>query len=189
MKTRFLLLSILLFLLFDTSSPAPARSGGGEPKFVDTILTTSGNSLLLFSFLQHEFSEEILAGISSGIPLQFSFYINLERERSIWLNETVKEMEFKHKITYDTLKETYKVELSEKKHQSFSFKKLAKAQKIMAAINGLEIISLDQLEADSIYKLKFKAVLYEKTLPVWLPIPFVSWWDVETSWHEIEFTY
>ncbi len=72
-----------------------------------------------------------------------------------------------------------------------TFAELAKAMDMMNEINGLKVVELSKLTPDNSYKLRMKASLYEKTLPMNLHyvIPFISLGNVETDWHSIEFTY
>jgi hypothetical protein len=72
-----------------------------------------------------------------------------------------------------------------------SFKSLAEAQKVLNEVNGAKVVALSQLLPDNRYKLKIRAELYQKTLPLSLHnvLPFLSWWDVATDWHSIEFQY
>lgn len=98
---------------------------------------------------------------------------------------------FQHLMTFDTLKETYKVTLEEENNKLFSFPSLADAKKLINEINGVKVVELKQLLPDNTYKLRMRAELYQKTLPLSLHniLPFLSWWDVETDWHTITFNY
>ncbi|MGI9535961.1 MAG: DUF4390 domain-containing protein, partial [Desulfocapsaceae bacterium] len=79
-------------------------------------------------------------------------------------------------------------EISQKTHTVGT---LDEALTLTNEINGLKIIRLEELEPDQTYRLRVKADLYKKTLPLSLHsvIPFVSWWDLKTDWHSIEFIY
>ena len=94
-------------------------------------------------------------------------------------------------MTFDTLKENYRVTLEEDNNKVLSFRSLFEAQKEINEINGAKVVELKQLLPNNTYKLKMKAELYQKTLPLSLHtiLPFLSWWDVETDWHTITFNY
>jgi hypothetical protein len=94
-------------------------------------------------------------------------------------------------MTFDTLKENYKVTLEEDNHKVLSFRSLVEAQREMNEINGVKVVELKQLLPDNSYKLKMKAELYRKTLPLSLHniLPFLSWWDIQTDWHTLTFTF
>lgn len=189
-KTLFIYILLILFI-FITGSLQAEETKNIEPRFTDSILTTSDSHLLFFTTLQNSFTEEMILGVKSGIPIQFSFFITLEGVKENWPDQELLSIEFKHTLTYDTLKEIYNVELEEKNHQIISSEYLSETQKIMGELNGIELTGLNNLDADTTYKLRFRAVLYKKTLPMGLHkvTPFISWWDVETQWQELTFTY
>lgn len=85
----------------------------------------------------------------------------------------------------------YVVETEENNNKKSTAGTLDEATKILNEINGLKIIELDRLKPDSTYRLRVKADLYNKTLPMSLHnvIPFISWWDLSTDWYTVEFTY
>ena len=70
-------------------------------------------------------------------------------------------------------------------------KDFAEARRYMSAINGFPIVSLDLLEKGTKYRLRVKARLAEKKLPLNFHyiIPFWSLWDFETEWRELEFSW
>lgn len=191
--TKFFIFFSLLFLssAFFITEGFATKKTIKKAKFTDTILTTSESHLILFSMLENSFTDEMIQGVKSGIPIQFSFFIVLDSVANNWPDKEVISMQFHHTLTYDTLKETYIVELEESGHKLSRSKFLAETQKIMGEINGLEISPLKDLIVDGTYRLKIRAELYKKTLPMGLHkvTPFISWWDVETDWHEVEFKY
>ena len=79
----------------------------------------------------------------------------------------------------------------EDNNKVLSFRSLFEAQKEINEINGARVVELKQLLPDNLYKLRIRAELYQKTLPLSLHniLPFFSWWDIETDWHTILFTY
>lgn len=185
----FLLLPLFLIILL---RPAHAQESQNEDvHFSDLIITTSKTHLLLFGLINNGITDEMLQGLHNGIPIQFTFQIELNKTEKNWPDLQLVSMQFQHILTYDTLQENYRIETSEKKQKTESFSQLGDAIKAMNEINGLLVIELSKLIPDSSYQLRLKADLYEKTLPMKLHyvVPFVSWWDVKTDWHTIEFTY
>lgn len=98
-------------------------------------------------------------------------------------------MKTSHVISYDTLKETYRVEIEESGKRFYSFQSLEEAQKAANELNGLKVVELTKLRPGTSYTIRLRAELYKKTLPMGLHdvVPFVSWWDVKTKWHTISF--
>jgi hypothetical protein len=185
------ILFIVILLLPIMLVPSSVAVEEDSPHFSDVILTTSETSLLLFGTLNNGFTSEMIQGLHSGLPIQFSFFVELNKIRKNWTDEQIAAMEFKHTLTYDTLKETYKVEMEETNQKTFSFQTLAEAEKAMSEINGLKVYKIANLIPDQAYTLRLRAELYKKTLPMGLHhiVPFLSWWDIETDWYTINFNY
>jgi len=190
---RHVIVICLLLLFFgviglDTGS---ASHPEGKATIKELTATASATHLLVFCTLENSFNSEMTEMVHSGIPVKFSFFIELYKTTKNWPNEQVAAFNFQHIMSYDTLKENYRITLEEDNNRVLSCKSLAEGQKILNEINGAKVVALNQLIPDNRYTLKIRAELYQKTLPLSLhnALPFFSWWDVETDWHSIEFTY
>lgn len=183
-------LIVLMTMLFLTVAGAQVAA---EKKATinEMTATTSETHLIVFGTLENSFTSEMIELLHSGIPLRFSFYVELYKTTENWQEELIIANNFQHIMTFDTLKENYKVTLEEDNHKVLSFRSLFEAQKEMNEINGVKVVELKQLLPDNRYKLKMKAELYRKTLPLSLHniLPFLSWWDIETDWHTLTFTF
>jgi hypothetical protein len=191
MRTCILILTLVLVAVCGGTtafSTSPQLSG---PHFTDIIVTTSDTDLLLFGELRNSLNEEMIEGLHNGIPVRFSFFVELEKDRANWFDEQLVSLEFTHTLTYDTLKETYVVDTEENARRRRTALTLEEAALVLNEINGLKIIELERLVPDSKYRLQIKADLHKKTLPLSLHtiIPFVGWWDVNTDWFTVEFMY
>ncbi|MEE4166783.1 MAG: DUF4390 domain-containing protein [Desulfocapsaceae bacterium] len=164
------------------------RSG---PHITDIIVTTSDTHLLLFGELRNSLTKEMVDGLHSGIPITFSFFVELEKNEPNWPDEELVVFSFSHNLSFDTLKNIYVVETEENNNKKSTAATLDEAAQVMNEINGLRIIQLDRLRPDATYRIRVKADLYKKTLPMSLHtiIPFISWWDLSTDWYTVEFTY
>jgi hypothetical protein len=153
--------------------------------------TTSDTHLIVFGTLENSFTSEMIETLHSGITLRFSFFIELFKTTEKWPDELIVANNFQHVMTFDTLKETYRVTLEEDNNRELSFRSLFEAQKVINEINGVKVEELKGLLPDHRYKIKMRAELYQKTLPLSLHniLPFLSWWDIETDWHTITFNY
>lgn len=188
------LLFLLFISFFSLSGTRTAISSAAEvsgPHFTDIIVTTSDTHLLLFGELRNSLTEDMIDGLHSGIPIHFSFFVDLKKNEPNWLDDEIVSKQFSHTMTYDTLKEIYIIETEEsskKKHTSAS---LDEARKLLNEVNGLRIVELKTLEPEKAYRLRIKAELNRKSLPLSLHniIPFVSWWDLKTDWYTVEFIY
>ena len=190
---RILLLNatILTILLIFPCSTLPQTERSSAPYFDDIIVTTSDTHLLLFGELRNSLTEEMRAGLHNGIPITFSFFIELEENLSNWPDAQLAELSFSHRLSFDTLKNQYIVETEEYNNRKASVASLEDAAALLNEINGLKIIKLSELKPDRTYRIRVKADLYKKTLPMSLHtvIPFISWWDLSTEWYTVEFTY
>jgi hypothetical protein len=153
--------------------------------------TTSNTHLIVFGTLENSFTSEMIETLHSGITLRFSFFVELYKTTEKWPDELIVANNFQHMMTFDTLKETYRVTLEEDNNRELSFRSLFEAQKVINEINGAKVEELNGLIPDNQYKLRMRAELFQKTLPLSLHniFPFLSWWDIETTWHTITFTY
>lgn len=196
MYCKFILFSFIFFLLFITPAIASSEvSPKRNPSINELTATTSKNHLIVFGTLENSFTSEMIEILHSGIPLRFSFFVELykttEKSTEKLPNELIVTHNFHHTMTFDTLKENYRVTLEEDNNKVLSFRSLFEAQKEINEINGARIIELNQLLPNNLYLLKMRAELYQKTLPLSLHniLPFLSWWDIETDWHTILFNY
>ncbi|MFV0437652.1 MAG: DUF4390 domain-containing protein [Desulfopila sp.] len=185
------LILVVLFFIFSATPGRSADSAGDTATFRELVVTTSETDLLLFGVIANAFSTEMVAGLQSGVPIDFSFFLELQRNDPGRDKQILARKQFRHTLTYDTLKDNYRVALEEHDNQVFSFVDLAKAQAAMGEINGATIVELSQLVIHSTYRLRVRADLFKQTLPLSLHhiLPFVSWWDRETDWQTIEFNY
>lgn len=162
-----------------------------EPRFGDLIATTSETHLILFGEIQNAFSQEMTSGLKSGVPVDFSFFIELLQKKENEKDYMLARMQFGHTLAYDTLKDTYTVELEEFNNRVVAFKDLGEARQSMSEVNGVRIVELARLNPGSSYRIRIKAELFNKTLPLSLHriMPFLSWWDRETDWQTLEFNF
>jgi hypothetical protein len=188
----FRLLFLLFLSLFIAGGCTTASADNSRQASIEELTaTTSETQLIMFGTLVNSFTSEMIEILNSGIPLHFSFFVELHKIEKNWPEEQIASLNFQHIMTFDTLKEMYRVTIEEDNNKEQSFKSFFEAQKAINEINGAKVVELKQLVPETRYKLKVKAELFKKTLPLSLHsiFPFLSWWDIETDWHSIEFTY
>ena len=106
-KILFLLLIILI-----SQGPSSVRAEEKEDAVItDLTAATSETHLLLFGSLRNSFTDEMLEGLHSGIPIRFSFFIELHEFTKSMADRIIASRSFAHTLSYDILKETYRVEL------------------------------------------------------------------------------
>ncbi len=69
-------------------------------------------------------------GVKSGLPLTFTFFVELERQRPGWLNQRLVSLEFNHRLSYDSLKDEYLVLREEKGEKPRAVRLVGRGSKI-----------------------------------------------------------
>lgn len=184
----------LIFLLFIFIAPASSlliAQDNSSPELKDIIVTTSSTDLILFATVEHSFTEQMITGVQNGIPITFTFYLELEKIRSGWFDASLVDTTITHTMTYDSLKEEYQIVRSDKNGKVKTTRSLEEAKQLMAELNSVHVIRLNELEPDSPYSLRLKATLEKNILPLGIHhvLPLTSLWDFETDWRTIEFRY
>lgn len=189
-KTCLFLFIVAAFFMLSSRTTISGAGDEDGPGFSEITVTSSSSHLLFFAQLQNSFTEEMLEGLHSGLPVKFTFFIELAPTEKGWKSEQSIRLETNHIVNYDTLKDTYRVEIEESGKRFHTFDNLQDAQRAANDINGLRIIELGALQPDTSYSIRVRADLYKKTLPMGLHrfMPFISWWDITTDWSSITFT-
>ena len=190
MKLPFFRLMLLCgLLLFVAGGPASAADDQ-DPAIKDIIVTTSDADLLLFATVKNGFTEEMLEGVKAGMPIVFTFHMELVKSNRHWLDASLVESTFTHTLTYDASREEYAIAFSGQENK-VTTGSLEKAKQLMAELNGVKVIALNQLVPDAPYAIHFKVTLKKGSLPLGLGsiAPAAVWGDFETDWRTIEFRY
>ena len=190
MHCRLLIILLTALCLFITPPLIfGQKEGGNQPALTDLVLTASETHLLLFSTVKQVFTDEMIDGLRSGVPIKYSFFVELTRLRPGGKDPLLTDLQFHHTMTFDTLKELYRVELEETNHKILTFDSMEEAEQVLNDINGLKVIELAKLAPETTYHLRVRADVYQKSLPLSLNlvVPFLSLWDKETEWQSIEF--
>ena len=177
----------LLALLICCLLPIPALARDSAA-IKDVVVMASESDLLLYFQVINAFTDEMKNGVKNGIPVSFTFYIELLERREGWPDKDIVRQSFDHSLTYDNLKEEYLVEFGET-DRIFTADSLAEAGRIMAEIHDYKLENIADLHCGGTYKLRIKARLAKKNLPFNFQyvIPFWNLWEFETKWFEITF--
>ncbi|MBW1721887.1 MAG: DUF4390 domain-containing protein [Deltaproteobacteria bacterium] len=185
-RTVFKLLAILALLCF-----FPAPSQAQEARLSDIVLTNTRDHLLVYFAVEGCFTPEMEQAIENGIQTTFTFYIRLYEEKEWAWDRKIIDLEINHTVKYDNIKKVYTIRLAEQGDRTLTVRDWDKAKKLMAEVVALKVIPLKQLQKGRQYKLKMMAQLDRIKLPLYLHhlLFFLSLWDFETDWHEIDFQY
>jgi hypothetical protein len=169
----------------------PLASAEETPEIKDIIVTTSDTDLLLFATVKNGITQEMVDGVKNGIPIIFTYQMELVKTSSKWLDTTLVESAVTHTLSFDEANKIYRVAFSDQGDKIVTTKDVTEAKQLMAELNGVKVIALSQLIPDAPYAIHFKVTLKKGSLPLGmhrlLPIPAL--WDFETDWRTIEFRY
>ncbi|MCP3901387.1 MAG: DUF4390 domain-containing protein [Desulfobacteraceae bacterium] len=157
----------------------------------DVHLTNTRDDLLVYFKVENAFTDKITEAVLKGVPASFSFYIKLDQVTQNIMNNEVADFKIKTTLKYNALKKEFVVSRHWKNEKPIITDSFKEATRIMTEIDNLAVTELVNLKKGEKYELELKAKLDKVTLPLYLHyiLFFVSFWDFETDWHVIKFTY
>ena len=187
-KARKLLNVLMLLIPFMLSSSPALGEGAG---LTDIVVTNTRDHLLVYFTVENCFTPELNRAIENGINTTFTFFVELYEKREWWLDREITELEISHRIKYDNIKKIYEVTLSEKGGKTVTLQDFDEAKKLMAEVVALKVTALKNLRKGARYRVRMMAQLDKIELPLYLHyvLFFLSLWDFETDWYEVDFRY
>lgn len=169
----------------------PAVADDDEAFLKNIIITNTRDNLIAYFDVEGAFTRDIRQAILNGVPTSFSFLVTIYKKRNAGFNKKISDLTLTSTIKYNRLKEEFTISRPWKTDQVTVTKSFEKAQSLMSEIDNLPVVPLDRLTKGDDYQIRFKAELDPVTLPLYLHyiLFFVSFWDFETDWHTIDFTY
>ena len=184
--TLFMSVGVILCLLL------PPIAFAEETAVIENIkLANTRDDLLTYFDVKQAFTPKINQAVLNGIPTTFSFYITLYKTGGSWFDKKISNIQLKSTLKYNSLKKEFSILQSWKNEKSITTSSFEDAKSFMTEIDNLKIIPLNQLVKGDKYQLRIKAELDKVTLPLSLHTVFffVSFWNFETNWYLINFTY
>lgn len=180
---------IILLLMFFAALSFPGHAYSSDA-YINDVRVSYGPPLK-FSFTVFDaFTKEIEDAVKSGAAASFTFIVELDRVKSVWFNEEVKRLEFRHTVKYDSMKEEYEVMLEETSMEPLRTKDFGEMKVFMTTLSEMPLQLASPLESGSVYEVRLKAEI--KTLRLPFPLDyalfFLKFWDVETGWYELRFS-
>lgn len=186
------LTAIFLSFLIFISLFSPATALAENAAVIENIkLANTRDDLLTYFDVKNAFNETINEAIVKGVPTTFSFYVTLYKTDGSWFDKKVSDIQIKSTLKYNSLKKEYAVSRPWRDEGEVFTQSFEEAKTLMTDIDNLKIIPLERLVKGDKYQLRIKAELDKVTLPLSLHyiLFFVSFWDFETNWYLINFTY
>ncbi len=189
-------LPFFLFLLIASALFPQTVFAAGSPHFSELTAVLTKKEILLFASLKNSINEEMKEALQSGIPLQFSFTLQLLRPAAGRENELLLGKNFTHTISYNTLTDYYSIGYTgygstHRNPGGISYADFPSAQKALNTINAMPVVAAEKILPGNRYCLRIKAELFHKTLPPGLTklLPFLRWDDRNIEWQEVNFSY
>jgi Domain of unknown function (DUF4390) len=154
-------------------------------------LANTRDDLLTYFEVKNAFTDKINQAVKNGIPTTFSFYVALYKIGNSLLDKEIADIQIKSTIKYNSLKEEFSISRPWKDEKPSVTKSFEEAKSWMTEVDNLRVIPLENLIKGDKYQIRIKAELDKVTLPLSLHyvLFFVSFWDFETDWYVINFTY
>ena len=161
------------------------------PVLTGIKLANTRDDLLTYFTVENAFTPKIETAMRTGIITSFTFYVSLYKTTSKLFDKEIADIQITSSVKYNSLTKEYAVTRPWKDEKPFTTKSLEEAKAWMTQVDNLKVIPLDRLVKGDKYQIRVKAELEKVTLPLALHYIFffVSFWDVETDWYVINFTY
>ncbi len=179
------LISILVFAFFMLTLGLVSPVSAVSPDVVNIGVGTNGKYLVMNARLVDGFTEKILEAIENGIPMGFTFEIELRKDNTLWVDSLVSSNKVRHRVQFDSLKKIYRFSESGKNvKRKIITRKESRYQKLMLTLKDIPIAPIYKLDPNEKYYVRVKADL--ETDRFWFPFNYILFFvpfnAFETSW-------
>jgi len=183
----YLILMLWVLLWF----PMASFADNNNPVLDNIKLANTRDDLLTYFEVKNAFTDKINQAVKNGIPTTFSFYVSLYKVSNSLLDTKIADIQIKSTVKYNSLKEEFSISRPWKDEKPSVTKSFEEAKSWMTEVDNLRVIPLEDLIKGDKYQIRIKVELDKVTLPLSLHyvLFFVSFWDFETDWYLINFTY
>ncbi|MFV1950629.1 MAG: DUF4390 domain-containing protein [Nitrospinota bacterium] len=155
---------------------------------IDNISITSMSEDIKISVTLHDgFSKNIVEAIESGVPVTFTYYLELRRKVPMWFDDKVSMRTIKRTLQYDTLKKEYEFGYFDGEESGNKItKEFDEIKELMTQIDGISLASSKMLNPNKKYYVRIRANM--KSERPWFPFSYIlfffSFFDFDTSWEK-----
>lgn len=179
------LISILVFAFFMLTLGLVSPVSAVSPDVVNIGVGTNGKYLVMNARLVDGFTEKILEAIENGVPMGFTFEIELRKDNTLWVDSLVSSNKVRHRVQFDSLKKIYRFSESGKNvKRKIITRKESRYQKLMLTLKDIPIAPIYKLDPNEKYYVRVKADL--ETDRFWFPFNYIFFFvpfnAFETSW-------
>ncbi len=160
------------------------------PDIYGFTIANSRDDLLAYFSLKNGCPLEVKTALATGIPVRYVYELELQRPRFL-VKKLLSQRTVIRIITFDTLKQEYRVSFGPDVPRVISVKTLKEAESIAFEINDVPVIPLARLLRGETYILRVRARIEEanSSLPFRRLMKIFSSWSYQTKWHEVQFKY
>ena len=182
-RTNLISYWVLAFLLLNMGLVSPVSAV--SPDVVNIGVGTKGKYVVMNARLVDGFTEKIQEAINNGVPMGFTFEIELRKANTIWMDSLISSNKVRHRIQFDSLKKIYRFsEFGKNLKRNIITRKKARYQRLMLTLKDIPIAPIYKLDPNEKYYVRVKADL--ETDRFWFPFNyilfFVPFSEFETSW-------
>lgn len=160
------------------------------PHIYDLTVAHSKRYLLAYFSLKNGYTNEVTAALKSGIPIRYTYEIELSEPRLI-MDKTLFHGYISRTLSYDALRGEYIVVLGPENPRAISVKTRDEVWPMMFEINSFPVAQAAALQHGVAYRLRVRAAAEKAESHIPFPglMDVFSPWGFKTNWHEIYFTY
>lgn len=178
-----LLPALLLVLLASVSCKSVFAGEAFTIRSVETSLSDKVYSLS--ANIEYNLSDVAIEALQNGVPLLVLIDIEVEQERSWWLNKTIAELQQGYLLLYHALTEKYMVNNLNSGAQE-NYDSLASAINSLGRLEALPILDANLVSANKRYIVRLHTFLDLEALPAPMrPLAYISsQWRLKSDWYE-----
>ncbi|MBT5027721.1 MAG: DUF4390 domain-containing protein [Nitrospina sp.] len=156
-----------------------------SPDVVNIGVGTKGKYVVMNARLVDGFTEKIREAIANGVPMSFTYDIELRKANTLWMDSLVSSNKVRHRVQFDSLKKKYRFsEFGNNIKRNIITRSEPQYQKLMLTLEDIPIAPIYKLDPNEQYYVRVKADL--ETDRFWFPFNyiffFVPFSEFETSW-------
>jgi len=178
-RLKGLAIASMFFLLISGTAYA------SSPTLVNVGVSAEDNHIAMSAQMTDGFPEEVLEAVESGVPMTYTFHIELRKDKSLWVDSLVSSNTVEHTVHYDSLKKVYRfTENGKNITRKLMTRKRERYQQMMASLESIPLTPLYKLNPNDKYYIRVKADLQIDRF--WFPFNYILFFvplnDMETDW-------
>ncbi|MFQ5482954.1 MAG: DUF4390 domain-containing protein [Nitrospinaceae bacterium] len=164
---------------------APTAALAANPAIANITVNASDRLVSVNAIMVDGFTEKILEAVKSGVPMTFTYTLELIQHVDLLPDRTVSRNVISQTIQYDSLKDVYTFTAKGKNvHRKVLTKKRDRYHQLMLTLDNVPLAPIHRLAPNALYFVRIKADL--ETDRFWFPFNyllfFVPFNKFETTW-------